>query len=1831
MKRTAAFLSLLLLALSVRGAIVNFTQNAVNDTDGSSLAAVATSEWLETANTYTTVPAPESWNSFRFVRWSVDSYSSANYRDAWGRALNPISFVLFEDTTATAHYLPATLDSDGDGVPDWYKLHYFGTLEVAASDDLDGDGLTLLQEYQGETHPLYANSHQAGGVARGTSGLVTANLAGYARYTLRSEPAGAVDQSAVTETGAVITTPDLTSATFGYWTLDGEPQRDAWGVALRQISFTMGETAREAVAFFFDSDRDGDGLPDAWEEYYLGTLDYGPEDTPGGDGWTLEMAYAAGGNPRFPRWHEAGGVAWADSSSVVVNLAGFFRYTISSDPPGWVSQSAVATSGTAITTPELDQPSFAYWTLDGEPQRDRWGVALRQITFTVDDADREAIAHFVEGDSDGDGIPDAWELHYLSSLDHGADDAPGGGGWTLAAAYAAGGSPLFPQSHQAGGVSWADSSIVVVNQQLFPAGRMPMAGGEEFFANPYTEEPGSFVIEGGFSAPAMADIFGNGALDLVVGGTDGRAVLFRNVGSPFAPSLQEVAGAFDGLSHWPAGAVYPALGDWDGDGRADLAVGSEDGIVRLYRSVPGPAARFVWVANLVVGNGAVYPAFLPKPGGPNLLVLNGTSGKVLLFDRVIGDAPYVLPATNEDLLGVPVEGGTALSVADSRGDGRFEIFASDRDGRIWHFAGLPDETFSLRSKVWGGSGAGFHSYLRAAVVDFTGNGSPDIIGGGADGGLIYLRNPARTLRVRPSLQTVEAGEQVLFSTIDDDGSIEWMLSQNGSGGSIDSETGVYVAGDKGGIDGVRARSAMSGRVGQAWVNVIEPSTERGAGRGLIVAGRSGPNDPVWPAARALSARAREVMRFRGMSDADILFMGHAMDDAGVDERTSKAGLEAALRNGIVAGTDDRRLFVYMVDHGRIAGGEGVFLLSETESVTGSELAEWFDALQDLRPELDVTVVFEACYAQLLAEALLEGPHANRRLVLASAGAAELAHLAAGGLVSYSSMFWSAATFGATIQEAHDEAAASIGSLQTPWLGGASELAGLRVGLDEVTAVARPTIGESSPDILLEGTAVADLWVSGVTSSFPLEQVWAVVVPPGYTAQGDAPVVELPEIPLRFNSSTQRYEAAYGGFSEGGPGQPYTVLIYAKDIWGQVSAPAQTQVTQLSARNRVIVFAHGEVLWEGASIASALAAYSAEVALLRRVREEDVFVVSDFEALEGASGEAGVEVLRDAILQWAQRDELLTALTIYAVGQGSPEGLACANGEVVTPADLKSWLDELQDASGATVQVIVDGDYSGRFAQESGSSLYRRILIASTGPNDRNYFNGTWASVSRWLWQAVARGRDLRQSYAEAEDIARLLGTGVPPLFDDTGGDTTLQQDGLRAINAFVGSAFVTANDPPFIGRASAAQPVGFGGRAAYWVADVVMPDGGEPMKVWSEMIAPDGGVVGGMELYWNPVKERYEGYHGNFSQSGRYTALVQAGTPGDPSRTTSPVLIYFDCEVSAAGASSVVLSMGRSLPLTGEAMDAEFSPQAASQTFRLQAKRGQRLVIETFNVTSGRNVALELLDAEGARLATADRWGAGFGEKIGPWEAPVGAWYQARVTLVGGGSIGGADVRAYLLQESGGDLETQGLPQSLTFELPSEVSTDAGSVPLTATASSGLPVFFAVLSGPAIMTGTDLVLTGGTGSVVVRARQDGDATYNAAIPVEQTIQVIASDWPDYETWARQQFGDDYATMGGPEQDADGDGFTNYQEWLARTDPTSASDRLEVGGVELGPDGFSLRWFGREGVSYRVLVSTDLIQWVELESSRVMGRDQVIEVMDADNRAVARFYRVEVTE
>jgi sugar lactone lactonase YvrE len=81
--------------------------------------------------------------------------------------------------------------------------------------------------------------------------------------------------------------------------------------------------------------------------------------------------------------------------------------------------------------------------------------------------------------------------------------------------------------------------------------------------------------------------------------------------------------------------------------------------------------------------------------------------------------------------------------------------------------------------------------------------------------------------------------------------------------------------------------------------------------------------------------------------------------------------------------------------------------------------------------------------------------------------------------------------------------------------------------------------------------------------------------------------------------------------------------------------------------------------------------------------------------------------------------------------------------------------------------------------------------------------------------------------------------------------------------------------------------------------------------------------------------------------------------------------------------------------------------------------------------------------------------------------------------------------------------------QSITFPPLPSATYGAAPVPLLATASSGLPVTFHVLSGPATMTrtGQTLILTG-AGTVVVEATQSGNQAYRSAPPVTETLVVV---------------------------------------------------------------------------------------------------------------------------
>ncbi len=90
------------------------------------------------------------------------------------------------------------------------------------------------------------------------------------------------------------------------------------------------------------------------------------------------------------------------------------------------------------------------------------------------------------------------------------------------------------------------------------------------------------------------------------------------------------------------------------------------------------------------------------------------------------------------------------------------------------------------------------------------------------------------------------------------------------------------------------------------------------------------------------------------------------------------------------------------------------------------------------------------------------------------------------------------------------------------------------------------------------------------------------------------------------------------------------------------------------------------------------------------------------------------------------------------------------------------------------------------------------------------------------------------------------------------------------------------------------------------------------------------------------------------------------------------------------------------------------------------------------------------------------------------------------------------------------EVDVIGNAQTITF--PTQASRPANHVPFSpgATSSSGLPVTYEILSGPASTNGTLVTLTGEIETVNIRARQAGDGSFEPATPVDRSVTITAA-------------------------------------------------------------------------------------------------------------------------
>ena len=127
---------------------------------------------------------------------------------------------------------------------------------------------------------------------------------------------------------------------------------------------------------------------------------------------------------------------------------------------------------------------------------------------------------------------------------------------------------------------------------------------------------------------------------------------------------------------------------------------------------------------------------------------------------------------------------------------------------------------------------------------------------------------------------------------------------------------------------------------------------------------------------------------------------------------------------------------------------------------------------------------------------------------------------------------------------------------------------------------------------------------------------------------------------------------------------------------------------------------------------------------------------------------------------------------------------------------------------------------------------------------------------------------------------------------------------------------------------------------------------------------------------------------------------------------------------------------------------------------------------------------------------------------LGDWYSPGGQTPQVQDAFGTPGSTPVLGVELRALDVIGFTLVAVKTNQTITFGPLGNRAFGEPPFSVSATTSSGLPVSFAILSGPATISGSNVTVTG-TGTVTVRASQSGNASYNPAPNVDQPFTVFS--------------------------------------------------------------------------------------------------------------------------
>ena len=262
---------------------------------------------------------------------------------------------------------------------------------------------------------------------------------------------------------------------------------------------------------------------------------------------------------------------------------------------------------------------------------------------------------------------------------------------------------------------------------------------------------------GDYCTPSVADLDGDGDLDVLAGNEDGSFIYFENTAGPGAPQsfAAPQANPF-GLADIGSYSA-PTVGDFDSDGDPDVLAGGQSGGFSFFQNTAGPGTTPTFLGPFENPSGLTgvfesdsysTPSLGDLDSDGDLDVLAGTSeGSFFYYENTAGPgAPSAFAPPIANPFGLSDIGDdSAPSVADLDGDGDLDVLGSNEDGDFFFFQntagpGTTPPFFGPSKNPAGLSDIG--TRVAPSVGDLDGDGDLDVLAGRSLGDFVYLMNTA---------------------------------------------------------------------------------------------------------------------------------------------------------------------------------------------------------------------------------------------------------------------------------------------------------------------------------------------------------------------------------------------------------------------------------------------------------------------------------------------------------------------------------------------------------------------------------------------------------------------------------------------------------------------------------------------------------------------------------------------------------------------------------------------------------------------------------------------------------------------------------------------------------------------------------------------------------------------------------------------------------------------------------------------------------------------------------------------------------------------------------